>query len=418
MQDTTIAIQYGYEKDTQKTMNIPIYMTTAYEFRDSEHAADLFNLKELGNIYTRLTNPTTNIFEKRFAKLENGVMAVATASGMSAIFGAILNVAEAGDNIIISNALYGGTTTLCTHTIKRLGIRAKVFDATNPTNLKDLIDEKTKLILFESISNPSLKVAEFKEIVKIAKKHKILTLVDNTVATPILCKPIDYGIDLVVHSTSKYTNGNGSALGGIVVEAKSAKEIILNNPRYYHFNEPDISYHGLIYSKLPYPPFCMRYILAILRDIGQAPSPFNSWLMLQGLETISLRVNKHSLNALKIAKFLLAHPKVKKVNYPFLESDENYIRAKKYLKGGGGLLSFEVSSYEEAFKIANNTKIFSVVVNIGDSKSLIIHPASTTHQQLSKEELKNSGISDSLIRLSIGIEDSDDLIKDLEGALN
>jgi len=418
MFDETLALHFGYEKDTQKTMNVPIYMSTAYEFRDSEQAAALFSLKELGNIYTRLSNPTTNTFEKRFAKLENGVMAVATASGMSAIFGAILNASEAGDNIIISNALYGGTTTLTTHTIKRIGIEARVFDVTNPTNLEELIDEKTKLIIFESISNPSLKVAEFDEIVKIAKKYKILTLVDNTVATPIFCKPIDLGVDLVVHSTSKYTNGNGSALGGIIVESSSAKEKIIDNKRYYHFNEPDPSYHGLIYSDLPYPPFSMRFILAILRDIGQAPSPFNSWLMIQGLETLSLRVKKHSSNALTIAKFLSNHKRVKKVNYPLLESDENYQRAKKYLKGGaGGLLSFEVNSFEEAFKIANSTKIFSVVVNIGDSKSLIVHPASTTHQQLSKKELIEAGISDSLIRLSVGIENEEDLIKDLEQAL-
>jgi O-acetylhomoserine (thiol)-lyase len=418
MQDQTNAIHFGYEKDSQATMAVPIYMSTAYEFRDSEHAANLFSLKELGNIYTRLMNPTTAVFEKRFAELESGVAAIATVSGMSAIFASIVNFCEAGDNILVAGEVYGGTSTLSSHTIKRMGIESRVFDVKNPSNLEELIDEKTKLIIFESLSNPSLAVAEFDTIVEVANKHKIVTVVDNTVATPYLCKPIELGCDIVVHSTSKYTGGQGLALGGIIVEGASCEGKIKGNSRYNHFNEPDASYHGLVYADLPFPSFIMRILLCVLRDLGAAPSPFNSWLMIQGLETLGLRIKEHSKNALAIAEFLEAHPKVKNVNYPLLKSDKNYERATKYLNNGAsGLLSFEMDSYEEALKVADSTDIFSVVVNIGDSKSLIVHPASTTHQQLSADELIGAGISDSLVRLSVGIEDEKDLIEDLQKAI-
>jgi O-acetylhomoserine (thiol)-lyase len=284
--------------------------------------------------------------------------------------------------------------------------------------LEGLCDSKTKAILFESLSNPSLAVADFEGIVAFANKHNILTIVDNTVATPYLCKPIKLGCDVVVHSTSKYTGGQGLALGGIIVEGESCEEKIKNNPRYNHFNEPDESYHGLVYADLPFPSFTMRLLLCVLRDLGAAPSPFNSWLLIQGLETLALRIKEHSKNALKIADFLEAHSKVKKVNYPLLQSDKNYERASKYLTGGAsGLLSFEVQDYATALKIADSTDIFKVVVNIGDSKSLIVHPASTTHSQMNKEELLKAGISDSLVRLSVGIEDGDDLISDLAKAI-
>jgi len=418
MQPETIALHAGYEKDTQGTMAVPIYMSTAYEFRDSEHAANLFALKELGNIYTRLMNPTSAIFEKRFAELEGGVAAIATASGMSAIFSCIVNLCEAGDNILVASAVYGGTSTLTDHTIKRFGIETRKFDVSNPNSLEDLIDEKTKLILFESLSNPNLQVADFQSIVNIANRKNIITVVDNTVATPMLCNPIKLGCDIVVHSTSKYTNGQGLALGGIIVDSATSGEKIKGNKRYNHFNTPDESYHGLVYSELPFPPFIMRILLNVLRDLGAAPSPFNSWLMIQGLETLSLRMKQHSSSALTIAQFLEAHPKVSKVNYPGLKSDNNYERATKYLNGGySGLLSFEVSDLETAKTIVDTTDIFSVVVNIGDSKSLIVHPASTTHQQLNDDELKESGINAGLIRLSIGLENANDLIEDLEKAL-
>ncbi len=418
MQKETIALHHGYEKDSQGTMAVPIYMSTAYEFRDSEHAANLFALKELGNIYTRLSNPTSAVFEKRFAELEGGVAAIATASGMSAIFSCIVNLCEAGDNILVANAVYGGTSTLTDHTIKRFGIEARKFDVTNPKNLEELIDEKTKLILFESLSNPNLQVASFDAIAKVANKHNIVTVVDNTVATPMLCNPIKLGCDIVVHSTSKYTTGQGLALGGIIVDSASSGKKIKGNKRYSHFNEPDVSYHGLVYSELPYPPFIMRILLCVLRDLGATASPFNSWLMIQGLETLSLRMKQHSTSALKIAQFLESHPKVLKVNYSGLKSDTNHKRALKYLDGGfSGLLSFEVKSLKKAKKIVDNIEIFSCVVNIGDSKSIITHPASTTHQQLSAKELEESGIGAGLIRLSIGLEDTDDLIEALKKVL-
>ncbi len=414
----TLAIHAGYEKDAQSTMAVPLYMSTAYEFRDTEHAANLFELKELGNIYTRLMNPTTDVFEKRFAALEGGAAAVGTASGMAAIFYAIANVAEAGDNIIVAKQVYGGTTTLTGHTIKRFGIQTRYFDVQNPSELEALIDEKTKLVLFESITNPSIDVADFDAITAIANKHNILTCVDNTVATPILCNPLKLGCDIVVHSASKYTTGQGLAIGGIIVEREGLVEKIKGNDRYYHFNTPDESYHGLVYSDLPLPLFTLRVRLALLRDLGAAPSPFNSWLYIQGIETFPLRMRQHSESALAIAKYLESHPKVKKVNYPGLESDSNYILGQKYFKGGhSGLLSFEVADKATAQKIADSTEIFSLVVNIGDSKSIITHPASTTHQQLSAQELIEAGVPGGLVRLSVGLEDTQDLIDDLAKAL-
>ncbi len=419
MKEQTLAIHAGYQKDTQGTMAVPIYQSTAYEFRNTEHAANLFELKELGNIYTRLMNPTTDVFEKRFNALEQGGGAVGTASGMSAIFYAIANVAEAGDNIIVAKQVYGGTTTLTGHTIKRFGIETRYFDVNNPAEIEALIDEKTKIILFESITNPSIDVADFNAIVAIADKYNIITCVDNTVATPILCKPLTLGCDVVVHSASKYTTGQGLAIGGIVVERENLVEKIKGNNRYAHFNEPDESYHGLIYSDLPLPLFTLRIRLALLRDLGATPSPFNSWLYIQGLETLPLRMKQHSSSALEVAKFLENHPKVKSVNYPGLSSHRSYNLAQKYFpKGQSGLLSFEVTSLEEAQKIADNTEIFKLVVNIGDSKSIITHPASTTHQQLSAQELIEAGVPAGLIRLSVGLEDTEDLIEDLTKALS
>jgi len=418
MHEQTLAIHAGYDKDAMGTMAVPIYQTTAYEFRDTQHAADLFELKELGNIYTRLMNPTTDVFEKRFAALEGGVAAIGTASGMAAIFYAIANVAEAGDNIIVAKQVYGGTTTLTGHTLKRFGIETRYFDVRNPSEIEALVDEKTKIILFESITNPSIDVADFDAIVAVANKYNILTCVDNTVATPILCKPLEYGVDVVVHSTSKYTTGQGLALGGIVVERHDLVDKIKSNARYAHFNEADESYHGLIYSDVPLPLFTLRIRLALLRDLGAAPAPFNSWLHIQGIETLPLRMKQHSASALAIAEFLERHPKVNKVNYPGLKSDANYELGQKYFKGGhSGLLSFEVVDKETAQKIADSTDIFSLVVNIGDSKSIITHPASTTHQQLSAQELIDAGVPGGLVRLSVGLEDTQDLIDDLTKAL-
>ena len=415
----TKALHAGYEKDTQGTMAVPIYMTTAYEFRDVEHAANLFALKELGNIYTRLNNPTTDVFEKRFAELEGGEAAIATSSGMSAIFFAIVNSAEAGDNIVCAKQLYGGSLTLNAHTLKRFGIEARFFDVHNPQEMESLIDDKTKVIFFESLTNPSIDVADIEAITSIANKHEILTVVDNTVATPVLCRPFEFGADITVHSASKYTTGQGLAIGGILVERKGLLEKLKGNPRYAHFNEPDPSYHGLVYVDVPLPPFTLRARLSLLRDLGAVSSPFNSWLFIQGLEHLSLRMREHSKNALELATFLESHPKVKKVNYPGLKSNSNYENAQKYFENGAcsGLLSFEVDSLEEATKIVDATELYSLVVNIGDSKSIITHPASTTHQQLSQEELVACGVPAGLIRISCGLESSKDLIADIKQAL-
>lgn len=420
MKEQTLAIHHGYTKDAQKTMAVPIYQTTAYQFDSLEHAANLFELKELGNIYSRLTNPTTAVFEARVAALENGSAAIATASGASAIFYAIANVAQAGDNVIAASKLYGGTVTLLGHTVKRFGIEARFFDIDKPEEIEALIDEKTKAIFFETITNPSIDVPNFDAIVAIAKKHGILTIVDNTVATPILCKPLNLGVDVVVHSASKYMTGQGLALGGVIAERQGLADFLKGNPRYAHFNEPDASYHGLVYTDVPLPPFTLRTRLSLLRDLGASPSPFNSWLLIQGLETLTLRVKEHSRNAQKVAEFLEAHPKVLRVNYPGLASHKNYKEAQQYLYNGlaSGLLSFEVADRATAESIVNNVKIFSLVVNIGDSKSIITHPASTTHQQLKHDELIACGVAPGLIRLSIGIEDCDDLIADLTQALD
>ncbi|MCK9373725.1 MAG: O-acetylhomoserine aminocarboxypropyltransferase/cysteine synthase [Sulfuricurvum sp.] len=420
MQLQTEALHAGYDKDSQSTMAVPIYQTTAYEFRDVEHAANLFSLKELGNIYTRLNNPTTDVFEKRFAQLEGGAAGLAASSGMAAIFYAIANAAEAGDNIVCAKQLYGGTLTQASHTLKRFGIQARFFNVHTPEEIEGLVDEKTKAIFFETLTNPSIDVADIDAITAIAKKHGILTIVDNTVATPVLCRPLEHGVDVVVHSASKYTTGQGLAIGGIMVERKGLIDLIKSNPRYPQFNEPDESYHGLVYVDVPLPLFTLRARLSLLRDLGAVVSPFNSWLFIQGIETLSLRMREHSRNAQTVAEFLEAHPKVKKVNYPGLKSNSNYPNANRYFEGGmaSGLLSFEVESFEEAKKIVDATKLFSLVVNIGDSKSIITHPASTTHQQLSPDELIACGVPSGLIRLSIGLEASQDLIDDLTQALN
>ena len=416
MKDATLALHLGYEKDKEKSMQVPIYMTTAYEYKNTDHAARLFNLEEEGNIYTRIGNPTTRVFEKRIAALEKGIDALATASGMGAVFYSIANLVKSKDNIIISKKLYGGSITLSTQTLKQFDIEARYFDPTNPKELENLIDENTKAILFESIANPALTIPEVEAIVKIANKKGVITICDNTIATPYSFKPIEWGIDITLHSASKYIVGNSSAIGGCIIEAPFAKEK-LKTSRYPQFNEPDESYHGLIYNEKFDNPFIARARLALLRDYGAVLSPFNAWLFILGLETLHLRIKAHSENALKIAEFLSNHKNVKNVNYPFLEGNENYKRAKKYLKYASGIISFELESYEKAKEFVNKLKIFSLVTNIADSKSLVTHPASTTHQQLSKEELINAGVPQGLIRLSIGLEDVDDLIDDLENAL-
>lgn len=419
MTQETLALHHGYEKGDFGTMAVPLYQTTAYDFSNAKTAANRFALKELGPVYTRLNNPTTEIFEKRMAAVEGGEAAVATASGQAATFCAIANLAEAGDNIIVAEKVYGGTTTLLTHTLKRFGIKAKIFNSDNADDLEALIDEKTKAIFFESLSNPQIAIPNVEKIVAIAKRHNIITICDNTVATPILFHPFDYGVDVIIHSASKYISGQGLSIGGVVVTRNNLNEKLIDNARYPQFNEPDESYHGLVYANIPLPLFTLRITLSLLRDIGATIAPFNSWLLIQGLETLSVRVKQHSLNTLEVAKFLKSHPKVKSVNYPGLVGDAQHDRAKKYFKDGltSGLLSFEVEGLEFAKNILDNTKIFSVVTNIGDTKSIITHPASTTHMQVPADELEKAGISQGLIRLSIGLESPEDLIADLEQAI-
>lgn len=420
MNNETISIHAGYDKHAgEKTMAVPIYQSTAYAFDGAEHAANLFSLKELGNIYTRLMNPTSTVLEARFAALEGGASAAATASGSSAIFYAIINLAAAGENFIAANNLYGGSMTLFSHTLKRFGIEARFFDPKKPETIEALIDDKTRAIIFESLSNPSIDIVDFEAIAAIADKHGIVTVCDNTVATPALFKPLSAGIDVAVYSTSKYIGGQGQGIGGIIVDSEKSTTKIKDNPRYAHFNEPDASYHGLVYSSLPFPSFVLRVRLALLRDIGAAPSPFNSWLFIQGLETLTIRMKAHSEKALAVAKFLESHPKVKSVKYPGLESHRDHELLKKYFTGAqaSGLMSFEAENFEAAKSVVNSVKIFTPVVNIGDSKSLVTHPASTTHSQMTKEELSSAGISETLVRLSIGLEDENDLIADLKAAL-
>lgn len=420
MNKETIAIHAGYNKDSQGTMAVPIYQTTAFAFESAQQASDRFTLQDLGNIYTRLTNPTTAILEARLAELEGGASAIATSSGQAAIFYAIANLYEAGDNILVSNKVYGGSVTLFKYTMKRLGLEARFFDIDNPETIEPLIDDKTKAIFFESLSNPQIAVADIDAISAIAQKHGVISICDNTVATPFLVNPIEHGTDIVVHSCSKYMSGQGLALGGAIIDRDGLTEFFKDNPRYSHFNTPDESYHGLVYTDLPFPAFNLRIRLALLRDIGATPSPFNSWSLIQSLETLSLRMEKHSANTQKVAEFLDAHPKVSNLNYPGLESNQYFALANKYFKDGlcSGLLSFEVADKETAWKILDNTELFSIVVNIGDSKSIITHPSTTTHQQIPLDEQKEIGITEGLVRLSVGLENADDLIADLKTALN
>jgi len=422
MNQTTKALHAGYEKDNQKTMSVPIYMSTAFDFGTTDFAASSFNLEQgTDNVYTRVGNPTSAILERRFAEVEGGSGALAVASGMSAIFYSILNVAESGDNIVVSSQLYGGTVTLFSQTLRRLGIESRFCDLEDKTTVESLIDDKTKCIFFETISNPSIDVPNFDEIIAIANTHNIITIVDNTVATPILCQPLALGVDVAVYSASKYIAGQGAAIGGIIVERENLSQKIKDNARYPDFNTPETSYHGLVFADSVVSPvlFTFRARMVLMRDTGAVLSPHNSWLLIQGLETLALRMKQHSLNGLAIAQWLESQEKITKVNYPLLENDKNYTNGKKYLsKGASGLVSFEVADFETAKKILDKVEIFSIVANIGDSKSIINHSASTTHQQLSPDELEKAGVSAGLIRLSVGIEDIDDLIADLDNAIN
>ncbi|WP_173939020.1 bifunctional O-acetylhomoserine aminocarboxypropyltransferase/cysteine synthase [Campylobacter coli] len=415
----TLALHGAYNFDTQRSISVPIYQNTAYNFENLDQAAARFNLQELGNIYSRLSNPTSDVLGQRLANVEGGAFGIPVSSGMAACFYALVNLASSGDNVAYSNKIYGGTQTLISHTLKNFGIEAREFDIDDLDSLEKVIDQNTKAIFFESLSNPQIAIADIEKITQIAKKHKIATICDNTVATPFLLQPFKHGVDVIVHSLSKYVSGQGSALGGALIERKDLNDLLKNNDRYKTFNTPDPSYHGLNLNTLDLPIFSIRIIITWLRDLGASLAPQNAWLLLQGLETLAVRIEKHSQNAEKVANFLNSHPDIKGVNYPTLASNAYHNLFKKYFDKNfaSGLLSFEAKDYEHARRICDKTQLFLLAANLGDSKSLIIHPASTTHSQLSEEELQKAGITKATIRLSIGLENSDDLIADLKQAI-
>ncbi|HIC7065308.1 TPA: O-acetylhomoserine aminocarboxypropyltransferase/cysteine synthase [Campylobacter coli] len=415
----TLALHGAYNFDTQRSISVPIYQNTAYNFENLDQAAARFNLQELGNIYSRIGNPTSDVLGQRLANVEGGAFGIPVSSGMAACFYALINLASSGDNVAYSNKIYGGTQTLISHTLKNFGIEAREFDIDDLDSLEKVIDQNTKAIFFESLSNPQIAIADIEKITQIAKKHKIATICDNTVATPFLLQPFKHGVDIIVHSLSKYVSGQGSALGGALIERKDLNDLLKNNDRYKTFNTPDPSYHGLNLNTLDLPIFSIRIIITWLRDLGASLAPQNAWLLLQGLETLAVRIEKHSQNAEKVANFLNSHPDIKGVNYPTLASNAYHNLFKKYFDKNfaSGLLSFEARDYEHARRICDKTQLFLLAANLGDSKSLIIHPASTTHSQLSEEELQKAGITKATIRLSIGLENSDDLIADLKQAI-
>ncbi len=422
----TKALHAGQQPDpTTGSRAVPLYQTTSYVFRDTEHAANLFALKELGNIYTRIMNPTTDVFEQRLAALEGGSGALAHSSGQAAITDTIFNIAGAGDHIVSVAQLYGGTYNLFHHTLPKLGIEVSFVDAQDPDSFRRAVQPNTKAFYGEGMGNPALNIFPFEEVAKIAREVGVPLIVDNTVLTPYLNRPFEWGANIVVHSTTKYIGGHGTSIGGMVVDGGNFD---WGNGRFPGFTQPDASYHGLVHwdAFKSFPPagganvaFILKMRLQLLRDIGACISPFNSWLGIQGLETLHLRMERISANALKIAEFLEAHDKVAWVNYPGLKSSPNHSAARKYLSGGfGGLLGFGLKGgYDAGRQIIERLKLFSHLANIGDAKSLAIHPASTTHSQLTAEEQAASGTTPDYVRLSVGIEDYADLEADLSQAL-
>jgi O-acetylhomoserine (thiol)-lyase len=410
----TDALHAGHEVTKNAgTRAVPIYQTSSYVFNNSEHAANLFGLSEPGFIYTRLNNPTNDILEQRLAKLEGGIGAVVTSSGTAAIATTFLTLLKAGDHIVASNSLYGGTYNLLKVTMPRLGITTTFVDASNPENFAKASQENTRAYFAESLGNPKLDVVDLQAIAAEAKAFKVPFIVDNTVATPYLLRPIEYGADIVIHSLTKYITGNGTSLGGVIIDAG---KFDWSNGKFPEFTEPSAGYHGLKYHEtLGAFSFIAKVRIEGLRDFGSALSPFNAFQILQGLETLSIRIKKHSENALALAQWLETQNDVAWVNYPDLKSSKYKTLADKYLpEGKSGIITFGLhGGYEAAKKVADGTKLFSLVANIGDTKSLIIHPASTTHQQLSAEEQVSTGVTTDLIRLSVGIEDIDDLKQDL-----
>lgn len=415
----TLAVHAGQELDpTTLSRAVPLYQTTSYGFKDSEHAANLFALKEFGNIYTRIMNPTTDVFEKRIAALEGGAGALATSSGQAAITFSILNIAGAGDEIVSSSSLYGGTYNLFSNTLAKLGIKVHFVDSTDPENFRKAINDKTKAVFAETIGNPQGNVLDVEAVATIAHENGIPLIVDNTFPSPYLLRPIEYGADIVVHSATKFIGGHGTSIGGVIVD--SGKFDWTANDKFPGLTQPDPSYHGVVYTEAVGPiAYIIKARVQLLRDIGASLSPFNSWLLLQGLETLHLRVERHSENALKVAKYLESHEAVEWVSYAGLPSHPSYELAKKYLpKGQGAILTFGIKGGAAAGqKVIENVKLFSHLANVGDSKSLIIHPASTTHQQLTEDEQLTAGVNPELLRLSIGTESIDDILYDLGQAI-
>ncbi len=414
----TLALHAGQQVDSDtRSRAVPIYQTTSYCFRDTEHAANLFALKEFGNIYTRLMNPTTDVLEKRLAALEGGVGGLALSSGQSAIYVSIFTICGAGGHIVSSNSLYGGTVTLFSQTFKKLGIEVTFVDPKDPNNFAKAIKKNTRLIYIESLGNPKNDILQYEKIAGIAHENGMPVVCDNTVTTPILFRPIEWGIDIVVHSCTKFIGGHGTSIGGVIVDSG---KFDWTNGRYPELTEPDPSYHGIKYVESFGP---MAYIIKarvqFLRDMGSCMSPFNAFLFLQGLETLHLRMPRHSENALELAQWLEKHKSITWVNYPGLKSHPDYELAKKYLPDGrGAILGFGIKGGKKAgIKFINSVKLASHLANVGDSKTLVIHPASTTHQQLSEKEQLAAGVTPDYIRVSVGTEHIDDIIADFEQAL-
>jgi O-acetylhomoserine (thiol)-lyase len=419
LQLATLAVHAGQSPDpTTGSRAVPIYQTTSYVFQDADHAGRLFGLKEFGNIYTRIMNPTTDVFEKRVAALEGGAAGLATASGQAAETLALTTLASAGDEIISTTSLYGGTYNLFHYTFPRLGIKVRFVDADDFDGLRALINDKTKAIYTETLGNPKLDIADVETLAAIAHEHGLPLVIDNTSASPALLRPIEWGADIVLNSATKFLGGHGTAIGGVIVD--SGKFDWAASGRFEAFSAPDPSYHGLSYTEAFGPlAFILKARVQGLRDTGAALSPFNAFLLLQGIETLHLRMERHSENTLAVARHLEQHPGVEWVNYPGLESSPYYKRALKYLPDGqGGLLTFGIKGgYEAGKKLINSLELFSLLANIGDTKSLVIHPASTTHQQLSVEEQASTGVTPELVRLSVGIEDIRDIVADLDQAI-
>ena len=415
----TLQVHAGQSADpTTGSRAVPIYQTTSYVFKDAEHAANLFGLKESGNIYTRIMNPTTDVFEQRIAALEGGIAALAVASGSAAVTYSILNLASAGDEIVSASTLYGGTFNLFANTLPFYGIKTVFVDPDDPENFRKAINEKTKALYIETIGNPGINLIDIEKVAAIAHESGIPLLIDNTFGTPYLIRPIEFGADIVIHSATKFIGGHGTSIGGVIVDA--GRFDWAKSGKFPGLTEPDAGYHGLRYATDIGPAaFITRARVKLLRDTGAAISPFNAFLLIQGLETLSLRVERHVSNTKKIIEFLKGHPAVSWVNYPSLPENKYNALAQKYLpKGSGSIFTFGIKGGVEAGKkFIDSLEIFSLLANVADAKSLVIHPASTTHSQLSEEEQKIAGVTPDQIRLSIGIEDADDLIYDLNQAL-